>query len=142
MTIEAQCKREPVLVHLRRLAGGDERFPSVALSLVAQPEPTVLDTGVRSARLVQGVLDLEQVGEVGRRLDPDRYVHGLGKVIEDRQLFVESISNRSLANDGELRVDVGGSGAGNKEEPGFEVLEIVGRERIEPLVVDRQDPGR
>ena len=48
----------------------------------------------------------------------------------------------ALPDHRELRVDVDGAGAGDEEEPRLEVLQVVGRQRVQPLAVDRQHPAR
>src|SRR4029079_103456 len=98
--------------------------------------------GACGAELLQRVLDLEQVGEVGVRLDPDREIRRLVAVAEDRELLVEAVTDRPLQEDRQLRVDVDGAGGRDEEEARLEVLEVIGREGVEPEVVDRQDPSR
>ena len=67
---------------------------------------------------------------------------GLLVVVQDRQLLVEAVADRALADHRELRVDVDGAGAGHEEEARLEVLQVVDRERVEPLTVHRQHPLR
>ena len=52
------------------------------------------------------------------------------------------VGDRTLPDHGELRVDVDRSRSGNQEEARLEVLQVVDRERIEPLPVHRQHPAR
>ena len=105
-------------------------------------EPAVLDPRRVGPKLRERVLHLEQVGEVARGVDPDLEVDGLVQVVEDRQLLVEAIAHGPLADDRQLGVDVHRAGAGNKEEARLEVLQVVDRERVELLAVDRQHPTR
>src|SRR5262249_13187201 len=63
-------------------------------------------------------------------------------VVEDRQRLVEAVADGALADDGQLRVDVHGSRSGDEEEPGLEVLQIVGGQRWEALAVDGEHPVR
>ena len=135
-------ERETVLVDAGRLRRGDRRLALERLALVAEDELAVVDPRVVRAHLGQGVLDLEQVGEVARGLEADGEVGRLVAVADDRQLLVEAVADRPLADDRELGVDVDGAGRGNQEEACLEVLEIVGREGVQPDVVDRQDPRR
>ena len=65
---------------------------------------------------------------------------GLLVVVEDRELLVEASADRPLADDRRLGVDVDGPGARHQEEPGLEVLQVVHRQRVEPLAVDREHP--
>ena len=51
-------------------------------------------------------------------------------------------ADRARADHRELGVDVHRAGAGHEEEPRLEVLEIVGRERVQALAVDGQHPLR
>ena len=109
---------------------------------VDETELAALDRARVRPDLLEGVLDLEQVGEVAIGVDADREVDGLVGVVEDRQLFVEAIADGALADDRLLRVDVHGARPGNEEEARLEVLEVIRRQRVESLAVDRQDPGR
>ena len=63
-------------------------------------------------------------------------------VVEDRQLLVEAVADRALADHRQLRVDVDRAGPGNEEEARLEVLQIVDGERVEPLAVHGQHPFR
>jgi hypothetical protein len=63
-------------------------------------------------------------------------------VVQDRQLLVEAVSDRASPDDGELRVDVHRPGSRYEEEAGLEILQVVDRERVQALAVDRQDPAR
>ena len=96
--------------------------------------------------LVERVLDLEQVGEVRAGLDPHGQVDRLVVVVEHGELLVEAVADRALPDHRQLGVDVDGAGAGDQEEPGLEVLQVVDGQRVEPLAVDgehplRQEPG-
>jgi hypothetical protein len=94
------------------------------------------------ALLHQGVLDLEQVGEVSTGVDADEQVDRLVVVVEEGQFLAEPVADRAPADHRELRVDVHRAGAGDQEEPRLEVVEIVDGQRTEPLAVDREYPGR
>ena len=96
--------------------------------------------GVVLALLLQRVLDLEQVGEVAARLEPNREADRLVVVVEDRQLLVEAVADGAPANHRQLRVDVDRARTGHEEEAGLEVLQVVDRERVEPLAVDASAP--
>ena len=82
------------------------------------------------ALLLERVLDLEEVGEVAAGVEAHVEVHGLVRVVQDRQLLVEARRHRALPDHRELRVDVDGSGPGDEEEARLEVLEVVDRERV------------
>ena len=73
-----------------------------------------------------------------RTVEVDRLV----VVVEDRQLLVEAAADGALADHRELGVDVDGAGAGHQEEAGLEVLQVVDRQGVEPLAVDREHPLR
>ena len=92
--------------------------------------------------LLQCVLDLEQVREVRVRIDPYGELDRLLGVVQDRELLVEPVSDRPLADHGQLRVDVDGAGPRHQEEPGLEVLQVVDGERVEALAVHGEHPGR
>ena len=124
------------------LRGRDRGLAPERLALVAEDQRPAVDTGVVGAQLRERVLDLEQVGEVGCGLDPDRQVGRLGAVAEDRQLLVEPEADGALADDRQLGVDVHGARRRDEEEAGLEVLEVVGGQGVQPQVVDRQDPRR
>ena len=57
-----------------------------------------------------------------------------------RELLVEAVADRALADHRQLGVDVDGAGARHEEEPGLEVLQVVDRQRVEPLAVDGEHP--
>jgi hypothetical protein len=94
------------------------------------------------ALLLQRVLDLEEVGKVAARLDAGGERDRLRVVVEDRELFQEPLPHSSAPDDRELRVDVDRACAWHEEEPRLEVLEVVGRQRGQPLSVDREYPFR
>src|SRR5262249_13950451 len=105
-------------------------------------ELPVADRRLVGALLLERVLDLEQVGEVGAGLDADRHVDRVVLVVQDGQLFGEAFADRPLADLGYLRVHIDGSRSGNEEEPRLEVLQVVRRERVQALAVDGQHPLR
>ena len=55
---------------------------------------------------------------------------------------MEPVADGALADDRQLGVDVDRAGARDEEEARLEVLQVVDRQRVELLAVDRQDPGR
>ena len=63
-------------------------------------------------------------------------------MVEDRQLLVEAVADGAPADHRQLRVDVHRAGARHEEEARLEVLQVVDRERVHPLAVDRQHPLR
>ena len=131
-----------MLVDARRRRGGDDGLAPEGLALVAEMELAVLDPRVVGPELLERVLDLEQVREVAGGVDPDLEVDGLVLMVEDRQLLVEAVAHGPLADDRQLGVDVDRAGPGHEEEARLEVLEVVDRERVELLPVDRQHPAR
>src|SRR5215218_4787049 len=78
-------EREPVGINLTRFRGGDEGGSNKGVTPVCEPESTVCNVSRVRALLLQGVLDLEKVREVGRGLDPDLDVDRIVGMIEDRQ---------------------------------------------------------
>ena len=125
-----------------RRRGGDDGLALEGFALVGQVELAVLHPRCVGAELLERVLDLEQVGEIAGSVDPDLEVDGLVLMVEDRQLLVEAIAHRPLADDRQLGVDVDRPGPGHEEEARLEVLEVVDRQRVESLAVDRQHPAR
>src|SRR5262249_10846210 len=57
-------------------------------------------------------------------------------------LLVEAVRDRALADDRQLGVDVDRARPGHEEEARLEVLQVVDRERIQALAVDREHPAR
>ena len=140
--LDPDVEGQPALVDAGRRRRGDDGLALEGLALVGQMELAVLDPRCVGAQLLERVLDLEQVGEVAGGVDPDLQVDGLVLMVEDRQLLVEAIAHRPLADDRQLGVDVDRPGPGHEEEARLEVLEVVDRQRVEPLAVDRQHPAR
>ena len=140
--LQPHRERQAVLVHLGRGRRRDGGLSPERLPLVAEHEASAGDPGVVLAFLLQRVLDLEQIREVATRIEANLEPYRLVAVIEDRQLFVEAAADGAPANHGQLRVDVDGARPGHEKEAGLEVLEVVDRERVEPLAVHRQHPGR
>ena len=125
-------------------AGADAEMRSRggSLPLVRQVAASRPRRASRTAELLERVLDLEQVGEVAaRRRSRTVEVDRLVLVVEDRQLLVEAVPDRPLPDHRELGVDVDRPGARDQEEARLEVLQVVDRERVELLAVDRQDPA-
>ena len=125
----------------RRLAGGDRRLAAVRLALVAEHEPRRPRRGVStcpssSSASLTSNRSAKSLPASIRTVE----VHRLGAWLRIVELLVESVADRPLPDHRELRVDVDGAGAGDQEEPGLEVLEVVGGERVEPLAVDREHP--
>ena len=119
-----------------------QRLADVGLALVAEHQTAVVDPAVVLALLLERVLDLEQVGEVAVGLDAHGQVDRLVVVVEDRELLVEAAADGALADHRQLGVDVDGAGARDEEEARLEVLQVVDRERVEPLAVDGEHPLR
>jgi hypothetical protein len=133
-------EREALLVDRDRRRGRDRRHPTERLALVHEVQAVVVDPGRVRPLLLQCVLYLEQVCEVGVCIDPDREFHRLLGVVQDRELLVEPVPDRAPADHGQLRVDVHGAGPGNQEEASLEVLQVVDGERVETLAVHREHP--
>ena len=55
---------------------------------------------------------------------------------------MEAVADGPRADHRQLRVDVDRPGARHEEEARLEVLEVVGRERVQPLAVDGEHPAR
>ena len=143
--LDRRPEHDPVLVqlHLAVVVRPEPGLADVAAALVAEHEHAVVDAGERLPRLLdRRVLDLEQVGEVGRDGDRDLGLNGLGVVVHDGQLLVEAVADDPPADHRHGRVGVFRAGARHEEEAGRERLRVVGRERPERLAVDREQPAR
>ena len=135
-------ERQPVGVESRGLARGDGRRPGERPAVIAERELPPLHLGRVATLLRKRVLHLEQVGEIAARVDPDLERDRLVEVIQDRELLVEPGGDRALPDHRELRVDVDRAGSRHEEEARLEVLQVVDRERVEPLPVHREHPAR
>src|SRR5438309_6434334 len=109
---------------------------------VAEQQPVAVDPVVVLSALLERVLHLEKVCEVGCRIDAHVEVHRVVVVIEDRDRLEEPVSDGALPNYRQLRVDVYGPGRGHQEEPRLEVLDIVDRQRVETSAIDGEQPFR
>src|SRR5690606_20870331 len=133
---------QPVLVELGGLADGDHRLPPEGVPPVAEAQPPVFDLGVVRPLLRQHLLDLEQVREIAGGFRAHPPVHPFLAMVDDPQPLVEASADRAPTDHRQLRVDVLRGGAGHEEEPRLVVLQVVYGQRLEPLAVDGQDPGR
>ena len=61
---------------------------------------------------------------------------------DDSELLVGAFAHGALADDRQLGVDVDGPSARRQEESGLEVLQVVHRQRVEPLPVHGERPPR
>jgi hypothetical protein len=137
LRLDAHVQRQAALVDRRRLRAADDRLAPEVVAPVAEDERLALDAAVVLALLAQGVLDFEQVGEVGRRLDAKRQLERLGVVVEHRDVFVDPVADQALADQRD-RVPAGNG----QEELRREVLRLVPREHPRPGAVDGQQPAR
>ena len=140
--LELDRVRESGLVDARASTGRDHRLALEGLASVREHQRVFARPLAIGTLLGQRVLDLEQVGEVARGVDPDLQPDRLLVVVEDGQMLVEAVGDRARADHRELGIDVHGAGAGHEEEARLEVLEIVGGERVQALAVDGQHPLR
>jgi hypothetical protein len=137
---DADPEAEPLAVDACGFCRRDLRRTRERPPVVAEDELSTACARRVRPLLPQGVLDLEEVGEIGGRLDADVQRDALVGVVEDGQVLVEAVRDRALADHRELRVDVDRSRAWNEEEACLEVLQVVDRQRTEPLAVDRENP--
>jgi hypothetical protein len=121
--------------------GVDEGLAAVGLAFVAEQQQVAVDAGVVLALLLEVVLDLEQVGEVGGGVQAQAQRDGGGAVVEDGEFLAEAVDDLAAADDRQGRVDVDGAGAGHEEEPGLEVVQVVGRQRVEAVPVQGEHPA-
>jgi hypothetical protein len=120
--------------------GRDPGLALVGVPAVPEHQAVADDPRLVTALLPERVLDLEQVGEVARGVDADVEADRLVLVIEYPELLVEAIGHLTLADDRERGVDVDRAATRHQEEPGLEVLQVVGRQGGQSLAVDCQDP--
>ena len=92
-------ERHALLVDGRGLARRDERLAHELLAPVAEHEAVGTDLAVQLAGLLQRVLHLEQVGEVGGGVDAQPYVHRFRRVVEDDHVLVQAVAHRAAADD-------------------------------------------
>src|SRR5262245_24328151 len=141
MGFHVNAERKTVRVDLRSRGRLDRRRTLERLAPVGQEEPAPSDLLPVLALLGERVLDLEEVREIASRLDPERQVDRLLVMVEHRERLVEPLGDGPPATDGQLRGGVDRAGPGYEEEPRPEVVEVVGRERVEALAVHGQHPG-
>jgi hypothetical protein len=122
--------------------GRDHRLPLVGLAAVAEDQLAAVDAAVALALLLQLVLHLEQIGEVGVRLDLHLQVQRLLVVVDEGDLLVEAAVDLALADHRQVRVDVDGAGGQRREELHLVVGQIVRRQQLGADAVDGEDPAR
>ena len=134
-------ERQSVLVDLRRRRRGDRGFSFERLAFVTEQQDGRFST---RAEYVPFFSSASLTSKRSAKSEPasTRTVSfsGLLVVVQDRELLVEAVADRAAADHGQLGVDVDGAGARDEEEAGFEVLEIVDRERVQPLPVHASAP--
>src|SRR4030095_485076 len=81
------------------------------------------------------------VGEVAAGFDPDGELRGLVVVVEDRQLFVEAVRHRAMADHRQLGVDIDRAGSGHEEKACLEVLQVIDRQGRNALPIDGEHPA-
>ena len=126
--LDLDLEGQALLVQLDGSGRGDGGHPFERLPAVPEHEAFLVDLRVVAPLLDQGVLDLEQVGEVAGGIDANGQVGRLLVVVQDRELLVEAVSDGPPADHRELRVDVDGARARDEEETRLEVLQVVDRE--------------
>ena len=75
--LEPDVEGHAALVESGRRRGGDDGLALEGFALISQVELAVLHARGVGAELLEGILDLEQVGEVAGGVDPDLEVDGL-----------------------------------------------------------------
>ena len=73
-------------------------------------------------------------------LDAHLELDRVGSVVENDELLVESVGNDPPTDDRQVGIHIDGAGTRHEEEAGFEVLQLVDRQGVESLVVDREYP--
>ena len=138
---DLDLERQPALLGLG-LVGGDEGLAHEVLSPIAQHEAAVADLAVQLALLLQRVLHLEDVREIGVRGEVQANPDGLGRVVQHDQVLVDAVADRALANHRELGVLVDRPRGRVEEELRREVIDVVRGQHLERTPLDRQDPSR
>ena len=134
-------EREPVLVDLGRLRRRDHGLAAERLALV--PE----DAAGRPRRACSTCPSSSSASLTSNRSAKSLPASmrtarstGLSSWLRIVSVLVEAVADGALADHRQLGVDVDGAGARHEEEPGLEVLQVVGRQRVQPLAVDGQHP--
>ena len=141
MRRDADPEGEPVLVDRQIGAGPDAGLAHELAAPVAQHQLVVAHVAIRLALLLQGVLDLEQVGEVGASLDLGGHLDRVGCVVEQDQVLVEAVADVALADYRQARVLVDGAGRPHEKELGREVVDVVGGQRLQRLTIEAEPPA-
>src|SRR5207342_2776546 len=105
-----------MLVHRGRSCGGDGRRTTERVPRVFEQELGALDVLTIRAALLNRVLDLEEVGEVGSSVEAQPHVDRRAVVVQDGQLFTEAVPHLPATDHRELGVDVYGPRPLDEEE--------------------------
>src|SRR5262249_9338334 len=117
---------QTALIELRLgRGGGEHRLTQELLPAISQDQLSRLDARIVLAHLFHVVLHRKEVDEIGARLDAYLKVHRVWAEVEEAQLLVEPATDRTFADDGEVRVEVHGAGAGHKEKLCRKILEVI-----------------
>ena len=135
-------QREAFRIDVSRLRAANASLAHERVAPVTEDERVLLDAREALALLLQGVLDLEQVGEVGIGVEAEFELDRLGVVIQDSDVLVEAVADRAVAMDGHRWVLVDRSRRRDEEMFRREVLRLVSREHLERRAVRRQMPER
>ena len=139
--LEVYSEHEAIFPELGRLVRGDHGLPFEVLAAVPEDELVIRHLAVQLALLLQLVLHLEEVGEVGARLEADLELHRLPGVVGEREVLGEALAHRPPSQHGEVRIDVDGARGDRGEELDLEVGHVVDRERLRPQAVHGEDPA-
>ncbi len=120
----------------------DPRLAQEAVSAVAEHQRALVCLAVELALLLERILHLEQVGEVGACFDAQLELDPFAGVIEEGEVFVDAVPDRAPADQREARIAVNGSPRRGEEELGGEVPISADGQHAGRAAVDRQAPAR
>ena len=121
---------------------GNPRLAHEVLPPVAEHELAVLDAYLVLSLLRERVLDLEEVREVGSDFEEEVELEGLGRVVDDREILVEAVTDGALPKDRERCIVVHGPVRRREEELDREVVDVIRRQDPRQVAVNRQPPAR
>ena len=137
--LERQSRR----VDLRRLRRGDQRLARERLARVAEHEPCRARSGGGSVPFFfSASLTSNRSAKslaASRRTSSETGLSSWFRIVSSSWKPSATVA---LADHRELRVDVDGARSRDEEEARLEVLQVVGREGVQPLAVDREHPLR
>src|SRR5215475_2553365 len=117
MRFKVNAEAKSLFIDFGRDARCYPGFAHKLLSLVTENQAVAINALVELSRsLEQGVLHLEEIGEVRVGFDHDIQIDGLRFMIRNLEVFVKSSAHRALSNNRHWRIHINGPRSGNEEE--------------------------